>query len=578
MLGRRSPQGALFRPDHVLRDHVGTSSFYGFLAREGRRLFRDEDFAGLFNHKRGRPSVPPSQLCVALILQTKDGVSDYEAIQRTAFDLRWKVALGLELDEFLCAKSTLQLFRAKLILNEQYGEVFQASVDECLRVGLSKHKKLEVAVDTTPILGRGAVKDTFNLISDQIRTVVGQVVALTGVDRDSLVFEHGLTRHFGTSFKAEADLDWSDASQKRALVGQLVCDARVVLELGKKALESIGEDAEGTRGLRQAVDLLADLLLQDVEEKPEDGQGPQIRQGTSRDRIVSTTDSEMRHGRKSSSKRFDGYKASVIVDSKDGVVLATDVHPANAPDKEGTRELVAQASDRSHQAVDAVLGDTAYGDLETRDALSEDGVETVAKVAPAGKRLGKFTVEDFSIDVPNLEARCPAGKSSARSSVTKPKDGKGRARISLIFSREDCERCPLREACTSSKQGFRTITVHEDYDRLCTLRAEQRTEPFKRRYRKRVIVEHRLARLVQLGIRQGRYLGRAKTAFQLAMAAAVANFVLAASNREGSPTFGLSYPLECLKHLLALAWRTQTEPHAGFPLRRTGEATRIRAA
>src|SRR6266851_2587886 len=172
MLGRRAGQRGLFETDHLCRDHVGQDSFYGALSRLGPQLFKDEDFAGLYREEYGRPSVPPSQLCVALLLQTHDGVSDDEAIERTAYDLRWKVALGLELQEKLCAKSTLQLFRAKLVVHEQYGQIFEASVMACRRAGLLKRRKVDVAIDTTPVLGRGAVKDTYNLISDQIRTVV----------------------------------------------------------------------------------------------------------------------------------------------------------------------------------------------------------------------------------------------------------------------------------------------------------------------------------------------------------------------------------------------------------------------
>ena len=222
LLGRQSPQDELFRPDHLYRDHVGRDSFYGFLASSRRDLFSDDDFAGLYRTDLGRPSVPPSQLCVALLLQTRDGVSDEEAIQRTAYDLRWKVALGLEIDEKLCAKSTLQLFRAKLILHEEYQRLFQSSIEACRKSGLLKRKKLEIALDTTPIFGRGAVKDTFNLVSDQIRKVVQEVVALKGMELETLVSEHGLGRHFGSSFKSHFELDWNDAEQKRALVGQLV--------------------------------------------------------------------------------------------------------------------------------------------------------------------------------------------------------------------------------------------------------------------------------------------------------------------------------------------------------------------
>jgi len=68
MLGHQSGQGGLFRPDHALRGHVGQGTFYGLLAEQGRKWFRDEDFAALYREGFGRPSVPPSQLCVALLL------------------------------------------------------------------------------------------------------------------------------------------------------------------------------------------------------------------------------------------------------------------------------------------------------------------------------------------------------------------------------------------------------------------------------------------------------------------------------------------------------------------------------
>lgn len=67
----------------------------------------------------GRNSVPPSLLATALLLQAHDRVSDGEAKRRADLDLSWKVALGIEIDQRLFAKSTLQLFRAQLILHAQ---------------------------------------------------------------------------------------------------------------------------------------------------------------------------------------------------------------------------------------------------------------------------------------------------------------------------------------------------------------------------------------------------------------------------------------------------------------------------
>ena len=60
-------------------------------------------------------------------------------------------------------------------------------------------------------------------------------------------------------------------------------------------------------------------------------------------------------------------------------------------------------------------------------------------------------------------------------------------------------------------------------------RALQHSEGFAEYRQRRVVVEHRLARLVQLGIRQSRYFGRIKTRFQLYLAATVANLTLVAA-------------------------------------------------
>ena len=512
-------------------------------------MFRDCDFAEFYDEEQGRPSVPPSQLCIALLLQSRDGVSDDEAIKRSAFDLRWKVALGLNVDEKLCAKSTLQLFRSKLVLHDKFEQMFQASVDACLKAGLVKRKKLEVAIDTTPVLGRGAVKDTFNLISDQIRTVVKETVALKGFDREELIAEHGLSRHFGKSFKGEVSIDWDNAEQKRALVGQLVADARVALELAKTSLRGYAKDSEPARELTKARNLLAELLLQDVEEEPDDGKGPKVRQGTKRDRIVSTTDPEMRHGRKSSSKMFNGYKASVAVETESGVILATDVIAGNAHDSEGAGDLVKQAAKKAKQQVERVLGDTAYGTTHARADIAKAAkdAELVAKVPPATHRKGaEFTVEDFKIDTDKGVATCPAGKMALR--YERPKGTKNHR---FTFSQRDCNDCPLRSKCTTAKRVARKITVSENYKELRRLRKHQRTKAFKHAYRRRVKVEHRIARLVQLGVRQARYFGRTKVMCQLSIAAAVANLVLVVSAADRSLLRGL----KTLKNAIAAIWR-----------------------
>ena len=75
----------------------------------------------------------------------------------------------------------------------------------------------------------------------------------------------------------------------------------------------------------------------------------------------------------------------------------------------------------------------------------------------------------------------------------------------------------------------RTVQLHPQEALLQQARALQQSEAFGEYRQRRVVVEHRLARLVQLGIRQSRYFGRAKTKFQLYLAATVANLTLVAA-------------------------------------------------
>ena len=70
------------------------------------------------------------------------------------------------------------------------------------------------------------------------------------------------------------------------------------------------------------------------------------------------------------------------------------------------------------------------------------------------------------------------------------------------------------------------MQLHQQEALLQQARVLQQSEAFAGYRQRRMVVEHQLARLVQLGIRQSRCFGRAKTRFQLYLAATVANLTL----------------------------------------------------
>ena len=96
--------------------------------------------------------------------------------------------------------------------------------------------------------------------------------------------------------------------------------------------ESLPEDGEERQRIVAAAELLGQLLLQDVERA--EG-GVSLKDGVSRDRMMSVHDPEMRHGHKSSSRRFDGHKGAIVVDSDSQLITAVEVLPGNAPDNLG---------------------------------------------------------------------------------------------------------------------------------------------------------------------------------------------------------------------------------------------------
>ena len=301
MLGERSDQRGLWEADRLYLDHVGRESFYGLLASLRGRLFRDADFAGFYCPDNGRDSVPPSLLATALLLQSHDKVSDAEAKARADFDLRWKVALGIEAEDRPFAKSTLQVFRAQLILHDRVREVFESSLRLARESGYLKRRGMRVALDTTNILGRGAVKDTYNLLADGIVKLLRALAAVEQAPVREWAQAREYERYLGSSVKGEAAIDWSDKRARTALLSGIVADADRLLELSRQAQGELPEDGEERQRIVAAAELLGQLLLQDVERA--EG-GVSLKDGVSRDRMMSVHDPEMRHGRKSSSRRF----------------------------------------------------------------------------------------------------------------------------------------------------------------------------------------------------------------------------------------------------------------------------------
>ena len=500
MLGTADRQGSLLGVDSLLaRLFEGDEdSFYARLAAHGDEIIRDEDFASCYAEGRGRPSIPPSLLMKAVLCQIRDDVSDREAARRAAKDLDWKRALGIEADEIPFHHTSLSVFRSRLIVNDADEVVLAATIERAVAAGLFAKKVLAIA-DSTGVMGAAAVADTYELI----RQAINRLVAAAGGPK---ALPSRLRRRARDYKRAKADVEWSDPGARRSELAALVGMARELL-----AATAANADCA------EAAELLGRIVDQDVDNQPPDGGGPAIRQGVAPDRVVSVVDPDMRHGRKSPSARVDGYKAHVLTDHDTELVLAVATTAANDPDGPQAAPLVADAKALGVPVAE-VLGDTAYGDGDTRVAVESVGAKVTAKTQPPAS-TGRFVKTDFVIDPVVPSATCPAGHTTTHTGWST--DKKRRRVVTLRFG-QLCTGCPLRDACTVNRDG-RSLTLNFHETRLQAARREQARPATRRKLRRRSLVERKLAELKMHGMGKARYRGARRVLLQLRLTAAVVN-------------------------------------------------------
>ena len=477
MLGERSDQRGLWEADSLYLDHVGRDTFYGLLASLRGRMFRDSDFAEFYCADNGRDSVPPSLLATALLLQAHDKVSDAEAKARADFDIRWKVALGIEVEDRPYAKSTLQVFRAQLILHDKAREVFESSLRLARESGYLKKRGMKVALDTTNMLGRGAVEDTYNLLADGIVKLLWALAAVEKSTAKEWAKAQGYKRYLGSSIKGETAIDWSDRRARAALLDSIVADADRLLELPRQAQGELAEDSAERQGIVAAAELLGQLLLQDVE-RTDDGVG--LRDGVSRDRMMSVHDPEMRHGHKSS-RRFDGHKAAIVVDTDSQLITAVEVLPGNDPDNLGALELVEQSEANTGVPVEESMAMPLMATATPGRPSPMRSGTLIARV-PDRPNRSHFPKEDFHIDLEAGTCTCPAGNVARRivsfGTRTSP-TGRTHRLNGFRFDGAVCGVCSLRSQCVAGSSGLgRTVQLHPQEALLQQARALQQSEAF----------------------------------------------------------------------------------------------------
>jgi hypothetical protein len=353
------------------------------------------------------------------------------------------------------------------------------------------------------------VEDTLNLIGHAARKVAECAARMLECEYAALCRKAGIPLLQEKSVKKALDCDWSDGEQKAAAVDEL---AKQVLSLERWLAQHLADEVDRPP-LQDLLAALRQLMEQDLEPDPGGG-GLRIRNGTAEDRRISVEDDEMRHGRKSKSKRVNGYKRHIAADLDSQAILACAVTPANQPEHEALPQLKADLEAQKIRVAEAHF-DRGYMGSTAVDELESEGAAILCKPwRPHNTRNAKmYPKRDFRVDLRSMTMTCPGGQ-------TEPM----RPGRTLYFDESACNRCRLRKNCTTATWGTgRSVAIAVDEVRQEKLRRMLKLKSGRNRFRERVPIEHRLAHISHRQGNKARYMGARKNLYDLRRAAVIQN-------------------------------------------------------
>src|SRR5690348_16327513 len=326
--------------------------------------------------------------------------------------------------------------RARLRRSDRADRIFEVGLQAAHAAGLVGRRRV---LDSTPLYDAVATMDTVTLIRSAVRGLLAAADAeLAGRLRAVL--------RSGDDYAAmgKPQIDWDERAAREQLIDSRARDGYGLLALldGRELDEPV----------ERAARLLATVLGQDLD-LGEDGVF-RIARRVTKDRVISTVDPDARHGHKTASRGFDGYKGHAATDPDSEIITATTVTPGNTGDAAAAEDLIADLLPAptaptaqgmcDGESAPAVYGDAAYGTGEFHVLLGEAGIESRCKTQAPTAAGGLFSKDRFGIDLQACTATCPAA-------VTTPfrfarnGDGSGIAYFGSV-----CAECPLRAQCTTA--------------------------------------------------------------------------------------------------------------------------------
>jgi transposase len=495
-------------------------------------IYDDQLFASLFP-ACGQPAAPPWRLALTTVMQFAEGLSDRQAADAVRSRIDWKYALSLELTDPGFDHTVLSEFRTRLVAGQAELLLLDTFLAQLRERGLLKGRGRQ-RTDSTHILAAIRVLNRLELIGETLRHTLN---SLASAAPDWL--------------RARAPAEWFERYGRRLENYRLPQTAPA-----REALAAtIGADG---RQLLQAVEAATDPpWLRDL---------PAVRTLRQGWAAQSTDPPGPRRWRAVQER----WPAAVLIASpsdvearyctKHGITWVGDKVHLTEPCENDQPHLITGVMTTPATTPDGVMGSRMQDDWATRDLLPGihllDGgsvdadllvtAQSTHQIDVVGPPFGSYSHQRragegsdlgaFRIDWEAHQARCPQGHTSIR--WTPGRDVSGDPVVRIRFHAPTCRACPVRSACTQAKNAPRQLTVRPQahHEAVQAARQRQETAEFTAQYAQRAGVEGTQAQAIRrCGLRQGRYVGHAKTHLQHVLTATALNLVRVAAWLEDTP-------------------------------------------
>lgn len=504
--------GGLFEPTDRYR--IFAQMIYPRLASARPRL------ESSYCPDNGRVAIEPVLLLGVSLLQFLDGKPDRAAVETLRYHAGWNFALNRQLGDELFHPTTLVNFRQRLMEHGLSAIGFESILEGLIEAGLVPRRGRQ-RLDSTQIFGKLSRMSRLESVRETLRLALRELQAKTD-SANRPEFWAGLWERY-----VETALDYrTESSALQAKMSQAGEDAAQLLKWARQS-------SEGGRLHGEQMELLQRVWNENFEWDPAGALQPRSAQPAGAVHNPHEPQAQWAaKGQGKQKKEHVGYKVQVAETVQEAplqpgeptpnFITAMVTQPAIGSDDAGLPLVEQEQLQMGLEKPSHLYVDGAYVSAERLVEAQAEGRSLIGPAQSAPKKEGRFSVEEFQIQVEERRAVCPAGRQNTQCSRLE-EEQTGKINYRFEWSAH-CHECPLRAQCLGKDQKHRTVVVGQHHTLLQARRREQRTVEFKTEAKRRNAIEGTQSELVRAhGLRRARYRGLAKVRLQNYLAGAACN-------------------------------------------------------